>query len=492
MYKFPEKKIENIVFYLRVSTPEQVDFGNGLETQQGVCESFANRNNYNIIKIFTEKGESGSTMNRTQLKIMLEYCRNNRNQIDAIVIYKIDRMARNTDDYTLIRMELNQLNIRIISATENIDSTPMGRFSETILSAQAELDNSYRSERTITGNIQALEEGRYIFRPPLGYKRIRNPKVNIVPKEHEKDYVRDVFLEIIKGEVNLDGLRRILNKKYDLSIPKSTFCKIPTRKAYCGLIDKYNKEWEMKYEPIISKNIFLEAQDILNQKNRKIRNKKYLSINEDFPLRKFVINSKGRCLTGSYSRGNGGKYPYYRFMGDTKGFPKDVIESAFREFLEKYSFSEEILDLLNIAIEEKWKENNKNILNDKKVYNKKITELKEEKTKIIDKNLKGIIPDDMVKDYLQKKEEEIRQFETKVFEAENIIQFDKELLKQSLDNLNNIVGLWKSLKVEGKDALQWFLFPENVIFENNKFRTTKTAFILNKKSAFESQLSLNG
>lgn len=492
MYKTVKKKIKNVIFYIRVSSQEQVDFGNSLESQKSVCTAFSDRNDYNIVKIFTEKGESAKTMNRTQLKNMLEYCRKNKKLIDAVVVYKVDRVARNADDYTLIRMELNKLDIRITSATENIDETPMGRFSETILSAQAELDNSHRSERTITGNIQALEEGRYIFKPPFGYKRKRSPKVNITLKTVESDYVKEVFREIINGAFNLDSLRDKLNEKYGLNIPKSTFHKIPKRKAYCGLVEKYEKEWEMKYESVISREMFFKVQELLNKKNRITRNKKYVSINDDFPLRKFVINDKGKCLTGSYTKGNGGRYAYYRFMGESKSFKKFDVENRFLEFLSKNSFSKEIIDLLKIAIEEKWRENNRNILKDKQFYKKSITELREEKRKIIDKNLKGIIPDDMVKEYLDSKEEEIRQFEAKIFEVENIIQFDKELLKQSLDNLNNLVELWKSLKVEGKDALQWFLFPENVIFENNKFRTTKTAFILNKKLAFESQLSLNG
>jgi len=492
MYKIKEKKIENVILYLRVSSQEQVDFGNSLESQKSVCTAFSDRNNYNIIKIFTEKGESAKTINRTQLRNLLDYCKKNKQFVNAVVVYKIDRMARNADDYTLIRMELNKLGIRIISATENIDTTPMGRFSETILSAQAELDNSYRSERTITGNIQALEEGRYIFKPPLGYKRIRNPKVNIVLKEIESDYVKEIFNEIINGEFNLDSLRHKLNKKYNLNIPKSTFHKIPTRKAYCGLVEKYEKEWEMIYEPIISREMFFNAQAVLSQKKRTNRNKKYASISEDFPLRKFVINNKGKCLTGSYTKGNGGKYPYYRFMGETKGFPKSIVENAFFEFLGVYSFPKEIIEILKIAIERKWKENNKKILNDKKLLNKSITELKEEKMKILDKNLKGIIPDNMIGDYLNSKEDEIKKCEVKLFEIENIIQFDKELLIDALNNLVDLISLWKILKVEGKDALQWFLFPENTIFENNKFRTTKTAFILNKKLASESQVSLNG
>ncbi len=338
MYKPPEKRIENVLFYLRVSSQEQVDFGNSLETQKSICTSFANRNNYLVVRIFTEKGESAKTANRTQLKEMLDFCRRNKGGIDAIVVYKVDRVARNADDYTLIRMDLKNLGIRIISATENIDETAIGRMSEGMLSLQAEYDNTIRSQRTIDGNIQALEEGRYVFKPPFGYRRTRNPKVNIQLKEYEEDYVRDVFLEIIKGGVGLDLLRRTLNKKYSLNVPRSTFFKIPIRKAYCGLFDKYDREWEMKYEPIISREMFFKVQEILNCKNRKVHNKKYASLREDFPLRKFVLNNKKRCLTGSYSKGNGGVYPYYRFMGETKGFSKKIVENAFFEFLYSYSF----------------------------------------------------------------------------------------------------------------------------------------------------------
>jgi len=492
MYKPSEKKIENVIFYLRVSSKEQVDSGNSLDTQESICTNFAKRKNYNIIKVFTEKGESAKTANRTQLKQMLEFCRKRRNDIDAVMVYRVDRVARNSDDYTLIRMELKSLGIRIISATENIDETAIGRMSEGMLSLQAEYDNTIRSQRTIDGNIQAFEEGRYIFKPPLGYRRIRNHKVNIELKEVESDYVREVFTEIIKGEFNLDLLRQRLNKKYDLNIPKSTFHRIPTRKAYCGLVDKYEKEWEMKYDQIISRETFFKVQEMLNLKNRQAHNKKYASLNEKLPLRKFILNNKGRCLTGSPTRGNGGIYWYYRFMGDTKSFKKDIIENEFMEFLKERSFSKEVIELLSIAIEDKWKENNRDILKDKQFYTKRITELKDEKTKIIDKNLKGIIPDDMVKEYFEAKDNKIREFQANIFDIENTIQFDQELLKKALNNLSNLDELWKSLKIEGKDALQWFLFPKNVVFENNKFRTTETAFILNKKQDFSCSMSLNG
>ena len=40
MYKIKEKKIENVILYLRVSSQEQVDFGNSLESQKSVCTAF--------------------------------------------------------------------------------------------------------------------------------------------------------------------------------------------------------------------------------------------------------------------------------------------------------------------------------------------------------------------------------------------------------------------------------------------------------------------
>src|SRR5579871_3865165 len=94
------------VIYCRVSTREQVEEGNSLSTQEKMCKEYALKNGFEVKRVFIEEGESAKTRNRTELKKLLEYCSNKKNQIQAIIAYKIDRISRNIDDYSQIRILL--------------------------------------------------------------------------------------------------------------------------------------------------------------------------------------------------------------------------------------------------------------------------------------------------------------------------------------------------------------------------------------------------
>lgn len=61
----------NAIIYIRVSTTEQAELGYSLKAQEQLCIDYAIRNNYEVLKVFTEKGESAKTTNRTELKSML-------------------------------------------------------------------------------------------------------------------------------------------------------------------------------------------------------------------------------------------------------------------------------------------------------------------------------------------------------------------------------------------------------------------------------------
>src|SRR5436309_3076270 len=103
------------VIYCRVSTKEQVDDGNSLATQQRLCTEYALKHGYEIVEKFIEEGESAKTQNRTQLQLLLTYCSNRKNNIEAVIAYKIDRISRNTDDYSQIRIILKRYGVHIRS-----------------------------------------------------------------------------------------------------------------------------------------------------------------------------------------------------------------------------------------------------------------------------------------------------------------------------------------------------------------------------------------
>src|SRR5680860_900763 len=128
-------KNKKAIIYYRVSTEDQAQFGVSLEQQKNNCLSFAEREGWEVVKSFHDDGVSAKTVERPSLQAMLQYCSKNYKQIDYVVIYKVDRLSRNVNDYSNILFLLNKLNIKLVSTTEAIDDTPIGKFVGNIMAA---------------------------------------------------------------------------------------------------------------------------------------------------------------------------------------------------------------------------------------------------------------------------------------------------------------------------------------------------------------------
>ncbi len=95
------------VIYCRVSTTEQAKEGNSLITQERACREYAERTGYTVTKVFVDSGESAKTADRPELKEMLSFCsKAAKNNISAVIVYKLDRLARNTNGHSHIRVTL--------------------------------------------------------------------------------------------------------------------------------------------------------------------------------------------------------------------------------------------------------------------------------------------------------------------------------------------------------------------------------------------------
>jgi site-specific DNA recombinase len=118
------------VIYCRISTKEQVEEGNSLSTQEKQCREYAKKYGYEVAAVFIEQGESAKTADRTELKKLMTFCAVRKNNIHAIIAYKIDRISRNIDDYSQIRIYLKRYGVEIKSTSEPFEDTPAGRFIE--------------------------------------------------------------------------------------------------------------------------------------------------------------------------------------------------------------------------------------------------------------------------------------------------------------------------------------------------------------------------
>lgn len=182
----------NAIISCRVSAKEQAEKGYSLEGQEKACCEFAKSQGFEVDRVFIERGESAKTQDRTQLQSFIKYCIQNKKQLSALIIWKLDRLARNLSDQTELLKNFSSLGMRIYSATENNENNATGKLMRNIIGTFAQFENNLKSERTTNGMKQAIQQGRWCWRAPFGYKGSRDDKSKplIVPAENSKTWWR--------------------------------------------------------------------------------------------------------------------------------------------------------------------------------------------------------------------------------------------------------------------------------------------------------------
>ena len=298
------------VIYCRVSTKDQVQ-NLSLPTQEKACVDYCNRQGYEVDRVFVEQGESAKTADRTKLKEMLSYCRQNRGRIHAVVVYALSRFAREKYDHHVLRAQLATLHVTLRSATEPIDDSSAGKLMEGIIASMAQFDNDVRSERTVAGMKARLERGGWTFPPPLGFIAARDAtgRKTMTLDPQRAPLVAQGFELFSTG---LYSKQQVLSKvseaglvtKSGKQLSPQTFGQLLRKPIYAGVLDvpKWGLRQSSNAPALVSHEIFEKVGALLDGTRPTVaprqRNK------PDFPLRKFV--RCGRCerpLTGSWSRG---------------------------------------------------------------------------------------------------------------------------------------------------------------------------------------------
>src|SRR5688572_8722538 len=114
------------VVYVRVSTKEQTE-NLSLPTQLRVCDELCRREGFEVLARFREEGESAKTSDRTELKKLLEFCRQHKGRVHFVVVYNLARFARDKYDHFALRAHLKSMGVSLRSATEPIDDTSTGK-----------------------------------------------------------------------------------------------------------------------------------------------------------------------------------------------------------------------------------------------------------------------------------------------------------------------------------------------------------------------------
>ncbi len=161
--------------YVRVSTNEQAREGISLESQKAKIATYCELNDLELIGIIEDAGKSGKDLNRDGIQSLISEIK--AHSIDAVVVYKLDRLSRRVRD-TLSLMDLiEKKNLAFHSITERIDTkSAMGRFVLNIMASLAQMERDQISERTRDALQHKIHKGERAGQIPYGYSLAEDGK----------------------------------------------------------------------------------------------------------------------------------------------------------------------------------------------------------------------------------------------------------------------------------------------------------------------------
>lgn len=164
------------------------------------------------VVVYTDAGFSAKTANRPAFQRMLEDIEAGR--IGAVIVWKLDRFARNRLDALQAKERLRKAGVKLYSVTEPLDDTPSGLITEGMLQLIAEWYSADLKHKVTAGLKKRAEKGLMNAMPPFGYCQSAHPAADppvIVPEEAE--LIREAYERFATGTVSYRDIATDWNHK---------------------------------------------------------------------------------------------------------------------------------------------------------------------------------------------------------------------------------------------------------------------------------------
>ena len=154
------------VIYARYSSDSQRE--ESIEGQLRECTAFAEKNGITILRHYIDRAFSAKTDNRPEFQEMIKD--SSKKLFDMIIVWKLDRFARNRYDSARYKAQLKKNGVKVVSATETISDGAEGILLESMLEGMAEYYSADLAEKVVRGMTENALKCKYNGgTPPLGY-----------------------------------------------------------------------------------------------------------------------------------------------------------------------------------------------------------------------------------------------------------------------------------------------------------------------------------
>ena len=342
--RFQQTK-KRVAAYCRVSTDNE-DQANSFESQLRFFRQYIQcHQDWELFEVFADEGLSGTTTKKRKAFNRMIVCAKN-GELDLIVTKEISRFARNTLDSISYTRELKEVGVGVIFMNDNINTLDGdAELRLAIMSSIAQEESRRTSERVKWGQKRQMEQGVVFGRSMLGYD-VASGKMTI--NSDGADVVRLIFQKFVREGKGTHVIARELREAgiYPMRVKEwsnTVILRLLRNEKYCGdLVQKktytpdylsHNKKCNRgqeefvilkdHHEPIISRELFNEANRILDERSDSMKGKSKHS--NRYP---FSGKIKCGCCGSSYvarykTRKDGSRYKGWRcYEASKNGQPR--------------------------------------------------------------------------------------------------------------------------------------------------------------------------
>lgn len=311
--------------YTRKSSNEglEQDF-NSLDAQREACEAFILSQKQEgwiaLPEMYDDGGISGGTIDRPALKRLLADIEAHR--VDAVVIYKVDRLTRALSDFAKIVAVFDKHGVSFVSVTQQFNTTTsIGRLTLNMLLSFAQFEREVTGERIRDKIAASKKKGMWMGgNPPLGFDcKDRNLVVN----EIEAKTVRHIFrrylevesVRLLKDQLHADGVISKLRRASDGStyggkpLARGALYLMLQNRIYRGEIVHKDKSYPGLHQAIVDQKLWDEVQAVL-ARNRVAREAGG-DANQPGLLAGLLHDARGQPMTPTHAIKKGKRYRYY-------------------------------------------------------------------------------------------------------------------------------------------------------------------------------------
>lgn len=299
-----------------LSLDAQLHWAADVCARNGICEPL----------IFTE-AKSAKKPGREAFGRMMEAV--GKGEVDTIVCWKADRLARNAADAGSVLFALESKRLKRIITSDGVYADDAD--SELMLGILLGFSAKYSkdlSKNIRRGMDEKLRRGEWAWAAPFGYKNVRlsADRAVIAVDDEMAPHVRELYKLAATGAYSIDALARITRDEWKvrkplrranstrLGLSHTTIVHILTNPFYRGLLAVKGEVYPGTHKPLVSQQLFDAVQRALGERAK----------TTDRPKRHVFIfggllrcNACGRTLTGTITKSKSGKFYTYYFCSNT-------------------------------------------------------------------------------------------------------------------------------------------------------------------------------